>query len=223
MTAMTGPPAYWPLTGLRLTVALDGGEIELRLPDAADLSALAALAEAGVHDQDVQPFAVPWTDAEPAARALATMQYHWSAWGSWTPANWDLNLVVIARGAVVGTQGMAARDFAVLREVHTGSWLGRPFQGQGIGTAMRAAVLSLAFDGLGARCATSAAFEDNAASLAVSAKLGYEADGIEVHAIRGKAAVTRRLRLDGATWLAHHIARVRIEGLEPCLPLFGAL
>ena len=220
---MTGSPAYWPLTGLRLTVALDGGKVELRLPDAADLVALAALAEAGVHDPDVQPFAVAWTDAEPAARALATMQFHWSSWGAWTPANWSLNLVAVVGDTVAGTQGVEARDFAVLREVHTGSWLGQQFQGKGIGTAMRAAVLALAFDGLGARCAVSAAFEDNTASLAVSRKLGYEADGIALHAIRGKTAVTRRLRLDRETWLAHRTAQVRIEGLEPCLPLFGAL
>jgi RimJ/RimL family protein N-acetyltransferase len=61
-----------------------------------------------------------------------------------------LEFAVIRRGAVVGSQGVGGRDFAVLREVHTGSWLGRRYQGQGIGTQMRAAVLHMAFDGLGA-------------------------------------------------------------------------
>lgn len=73
----------------------------------------------------------------------------------------------------------------MLREVHTGSWLGRRYQGQGIGTQMRAAVLHLALDGLGAQRAVSAAFEDNPASLGVSRKLGYRDDGIEWHVVRG--------------------------------------
>ncbi len=42
---------------------------------------------------------------------------------------------------------------------------------------MRAAVLLLAFDHLGARTARSEAFADNPASLRVSEKLGYAPDG----------------------------------------------
>ena len=41
---------------------------------------------------------------------------------------------------------------------------------------MRAAVLHLAFDGLGARRAVSDAFEDNPGWLGVSRKLGYRDD-----------------------------------------------
>jgi RimJ/RimL family protein N-acetyltransferase len=44
---------------------------------------------------------------------------------------------------------VSGRDFAVLREVHTGSWLGQRYQGQGLGTEMRSAVLHLGFAGLG--------------------------------------------------------------------------
>ena len=40
-----------------------------------------------------------------------------------------------------------------MRTVGTGSWLGRPYQGRGIGKEMRGAVLALAFDGLGAEVA----------------------------------------------------------------------
>ena len=61
----------------------------------------------------------------------------------------------------------------------TGSWLGRSFQGRGIGTEMRAAVLELAFRGLGAATAESGALEGNAASARVSEKLGYRHDGLE--------------------------------------------
>ena len=229
------PPltSYWPIAGLRVRVtvgATDGSAstIELRLPDQEDLSALAALAEAGVHDPALQPFAVEWTDAEPAARAQSVLQYHWRCLGSWSPDEWTLNLVVLRDGAVVGTQGISAKNYRIVREVGTGSWLGRPYQGQGTGTAMRAAVLALAFDGLGADYALSEAFSDNPASLAVSRKLGYAEDGIERMAIRGRAAESRRLRIARAAWQTAGgasglgIGEVTIDGLEPCLQLFGA-
>jgi len=207
----------WPLADLWLQTP----ELELRWPSLADLEALADLAAAGVHDPEVQPFMVAWTDASPGERARGTLQYHWSSWGSWKPSDWMLELVVIRDGVVVGSQGVGGRDFPVLREVHTGSWLGRSYQGQGIGTQMRAAVLHLAFEGLGAQCAVSAAFEDNPASLGVSRKLGYRDDGIEWHLVRGRPALTRRLRLERAGWQASRTIPVQIHGLPPCLPLFG--
>ncbi len=135
--------------------------------------------------------------------------------------DWRLELAVVRDGVVVGTQGLAARDFAVLREVNTGSWLGRRHQGQGIGTEMRAAVLHLAFAGLGAEQATSGAFDDNPASLGVSRKLGYRDDGIERHVIRGRPATIRRLRLTRAGWLAARSLPVQIEGLEASRAFFG--
>lgn len=230
MTAIIGA-MYWPMTGLRLGIRLAAGpragQLELRLPDASDLMALAALAEAGVHDPAVQPFGNAWTDVEPAARARSVLQHHWRCLGSWEPADWTLNLVAVHGGTVVGTQGLGATDYAVVREVSTGSWLGRQYQGQGIGTAMRAAVLALAFDGLGAEFALSSAYTDNEASLTVSRRLGYADDGMTRHAIRGRPAQERRLRLDRESWRAARealrtsLGEVTIDGLEPCLPLFG--
>jgi len=207
----------WPLADLRLHTP----SLELRWPSLDDLDALADLAAEGVHDPDVQPFTAAWTDAEPDQRARSTLQFHWSRWASWQPSSWGLEFVVLHDGYVVGTQGMTASNFAVLREVSTGSWLGRRYQGQGIGTQMRAAVLHLAFSGLGAEYALSAAFEDNAASLAVSRKLGYRDDGLERHVVRGKPAATRRLRLSRADWQAAQSTPVDVVGLEPCLPDFG--
>ena len=212
---MTSP--YWPLSGLRVRTP----DLELRWPSLADLDALGGLAAEGVHDAGVQPFTVPWTDAPPASRARSVLQYHWSQWGSWQPTDWTLDLVAVRAGTIVGSQGLSGADFAVRREVSTGSWVGRRFQGQGIGTQMRAAVLHLAFEGLGAQSATSGAYQDNRASLAVSRKLGYADDGIERHTVRGQLAVLRRLRLDRPAWQAHRLVPVQIEGLAPCLPDFG--
>lgn len=208
---------WWPLTGLRLRTP----QLELRLPNETDLEALASLAVAGVHDDAVQPFAVAWTDVPPAERARSVLQYHWAQRGAWRPDKWSLDLAVLRDGVVVGTQGVSGADFARLREVSTGSWLGRRYHGLGIGTQMRAAVLHLAFAGLGASYALSGAFADNAASLGVSRKLGYQHDGVERIVRRGEPATSIRLRLDKDTWDASHSIPVQVEGLAPCLPFFG--
>lgn len=182
------------------------------------LAELADLAAAGVHDPAVQPFVAEWTDVPAAERARGVLQWHWRMAGQWRPENWSLNLVAIAGGRVVGTQSLDATDFATLREVGTGSWLGRAAQGQGYGTEMRAAVLEFAFDGLGAEHATSEAFADNHASYAVSRKLGYADDGIARHVVRGVPIVGRRLRLTRAEWRCP--VPVRIEGLDECRAMF---
>jgi RimJ/RimL family protein N-acetyltransferase len=208
---------WWPLADLRLRTP----RLELRLPSEDDLDALACLAATGVHDPAVQPFTVAWTDVSPAERARSTLQYHWSQRAAWKPEKWALDLVVVHADTVVGMQGISAHDFAVLREVSTGSWLGLAHHGRGIGTEMRAAVLHLAFAGLGAQYATSGAFTDNVSSQAVSRKLGYADDGIERHVRRGQPGTVHRLRLDRQTWQATHTVPVTIHALEPCLPMFG--
>ncbi|WP_155981344.1 GNAT family N-acetyltransferase [Nocardia sp. BMG111209] len=209
--------AYWPLAGLRVRTP----RLELRIPDSAELGVLARLAAAGVHDPAVQPFAVPWTDAEPEERARRVLRWHWRCWADWRVDEWTLNFVVLRDGEVVGSQAISAKDFSICSEVHTGSWLGSAHHGRGIGTEMRAAVLELAFARLGAGSAVSAAFEDNLGSQGVSRKLGYEHDGLAMHAVRGKPAVMRRLRLTRVRWEAHRSIPVKVAGLEECLPLFG--
>jgi len=212
---MTSP--HWPLAGLRLRTP----RLELRWPSLEDLDRLVALAAAGVHDPQVQPFSAAWTDVAAAELPARSLRFFWSQWASWEPANWELSFAVVHQGDVVGVQALKAADFAILREVHTGSWIGRRYQGRGIGTEMRAAVLSLAFDDLHAEHARSTAHSDNAASLGVSRKLGYVDDGVDHLVVRGHAIKARRLLLDRATWQARRPLRVRVSGLELCLPWFG--
>ncbi len=208
----------WPLFGLVLRTP----RLELRLPSLEQLAALGELADEGVHDPTLMPFTTPWTDQPPGARGRAVVQYQWGQWSALTPARWTLGFAVLEAGEPVGMQDAGGTDFAVTREVHTGSWLGRRHHGRGIGTEMRAAVLHLAFAGLGAEYATSAAATDNPASLAVSRKLGYAEDGIERIAVRGALSEHVRLRLDRAAWAAHRTVPVEIEGLEPCRPVLSA-
>jgi RimJ/RimL family protein N-acetyltransferase len=208
---------HWPLYGLRLRTP----RLELRLPALEELDALAQLSAEGVHDPRSMPFAVPWTDLPSAERARGVMQFHWRTLGNWTAQDWDLNLSVFLDGAVVGTQGMGARDFAVLSEVHTGSWLGQRYQGQGIGTEMRAAVLHLAFAGLNAESAVTAALTDNPASSAVSRKLGYQPNGLVRRRVRDALGYEQRFALDRERWEQCRSLPVEMAGLAPCLPLFG--
>jgi RimJ/RimL family protein N-acetyltransferase len=209
----------WPLFGLVLRTP----RLELRLPSLEQLAALAELAGQGVHDRAEMPFLVPWTDLPPGPRGRSVMQYQWRQWGELSPERWTLEFAVLAGGEPVGIQGVGGTEFAVTREVHTGSWLGRRHHGRGIGTEMRAAVLHLAFAGLGADWAVSSALSGNAASIGVSRKLGYADDGISVQAVRGQRRTDHRFRIDRQTWAARQTVPVEIEGLEPCRELLGSV
>lgn len=208
---------HLPLVGLRLTTP----NLELRLPTFEELSELGELAVDGIHDPDTMPFGVPWTDAPKEALARNVILFNLAELGAWTPERWTLNLVVFRDGVVVGTQGMRGRRIAISGEVSTGSWLGQRYQRQGIGTEMRAAVLELAFTGLGVAEAVSEAWTDNPASLGVSRKLGYHPDGASREIVRDQLAIHHRLRLTRAAWESHRTIPVKIDGLTPCLPMFG--
>jgi len=194
----------------------------LRLPSFEQLGELAQLAFEGVHDPAVMPFGVPWTDAAPEDRARATMQWHWKHLSQLSAEDWTLPFIVFEEGTVVGVQEIKAEKFAVCREVHTGSWLGREHQGRGIGTQMRAAVLHLAFAELGAEWATTTAFEDNGPSNGVTRRLGYEFDGCEISERRGKPARQNRYRLSRERWERQERIQVEVKGLDACRPLLGA-
>ncbi|WP_326603860.1 MULTISPECIES: GNAT family N-acetyltransferase [unclassified Streptomyces] len=208
---------HWPLYGLRIRTP----RLELRLPDLELLDDLSTVAADGVHAPDTMPFTVPWTDGPPAERGRGVYQHVLGTVANWSVRNWVLSLAVLHEGKVVGRQDLGAADFAVTGEVSTGSWLGLAHQGQGIGTEMRAAVLHLAFAGLGARTATSSAMTDNPRSLGVSRRLGYLPDGLEVAALRGAPVTLQRLRIDRDRWAEHRTVDVRIEGLDACRKDFG--
>ena len=218
MGARTTLTDAWPLFGLRLRTE----RLVLRLPTDDHLVQLTALARAGIHPPDDMPFGVAWSTIPSPAFERSFMQYHWSMRGLWSPAKWSLNLVTLFDGDPIGTQGIDAEAFAVHRTVSTGSWLGKAFQGRGFGTEMRAAVLGFAFDGLGARVAESSAFLDNAASNAVSRKLGYEPNGFGSLAPEGVARETQRFRMTEAQWRSRQRPALAIVGLEACRELFGA-
>jgi RimJ/RimL family protein N-acetyltransferase len=211
------PHPLWPLFDLRICTP----RLELRYPADDDIVELANLAATGIHDKDDMPFSVPWTRRASPQLERGTLQFHWLRRAEWAPARWALPCVVVSEGVVVGAQEIVADNFAIRRQVATGSWVGRAYQGRGIGKEMRAAVLHLAFAGLGAQRAFSSAFEDNPASLAVSRALGYEENGDELQVREGKVARMIRLKLTRERWSEAERDDIKIHKLEPCLELFG--
>ena len=206
----------WPLWGLVVRTP----RLELRPDDDVGLLELAEEALLGVHPKDEMPFFEPWTDAPEDQLATNLLQFHWKQRSEFTPESWSVNFLVRSEGRVVGTQQLSARGFATVREVTSGSWVGQRHQGNGYGSEMRAAVLMLAFDHLGATQARSASFEDNPASLAVSHKLGYVADGTERRQRRGERAQLRRLVLTRERFEEKRPEwDVDVTGLSECRPM----
>ncbi|HWW54698.1 MAG TPA: GNAT family protein [Acidimicrobiales bacterium] len=208
---------HWPFFELRIRTP----RLELRPDWDEGLAALAEVAGAGIHDPATMPFFEPWSDlASGGPIERSVLQWSWRQRAELTPDKWRLCFIVSLDGEVVGTQGIEAEHFATCRVVETGSWLGRRFQGQGLGKEMRAAVLHLAFAGLGAVQARSGAFHDNAASLAVSRALGYQSNGERIKLRRDKPDRLLELVLTRAAWEKHRwTAPIEVDGLEACLPL----
>src|SRR5207248_9355876 len=127
----------WPLFDLRLETP----RLVLRPMTDDDLSGMVDAIDAGIHDPELMPFSIPFTDQEPAARRLSSVQYVWGCRANWSTDAWELPFGVFRDEKAIGVQGVTAKRFLLMREVETGSWLTQAEQGQGYGKEMRAAVL----------------------------------------------------------------------------------
>ncbi|HWU47427.1 MAG TPA: GNAT family protein [Humibacter sp.] len=197
MKASSALASLWPAAG----VVARSGNVELRWMDDELIVELAHLATRGVHDANRMPFMRPWTRGTPEQVMRSVLTHQWATRLAVGPGAFRLNCAVLVDGIVVGSQGAGAKDWQVLRIASTGSWLGREFQGQGIGTRMRMLILHLLFEGLGAAEATTGAFADNPASNAVSRKVGYYSDGTEEVDREGAPALHNRYRMPRYRWL----------------------
>lgn len=217
MSALVG---LWPTYGLRLTTP----RLELHLPSESELAALAQLAADGVHAPGERPFLTPWTEGTAEERARDVLTSYWWGLSEWTVDSWELCLGVFLRtGESLGMVTLRARDFTIVREVSTFSWLGIAHQSQGYGTEARTAVLALAFDHLGATDATTAVFPDNHRSQGVSRKLGYLPDGITRDRRGDEVLVSDRLRLTADRWAARpRDVEVVVQGLDAARGMFTA-
>ncbi len=213
---MTTIADIYPALGLRITA----GPLELRGISDDDIAALALLAGRGIHPPDRMPFSTPWTDAPASELPLRFARYHWGNRVSFSPEHWVLDLAVAWEGQVAGTQGFHAHDYLLTRTGETGSWLGQEYQGRGIGTRMRQAMCAFLFDHLEAQEISSGAFVDNPASLAVSRKVGYRANGLRRMVRRpGEWQVNQALILTPETFVRG--PEITVEGLGPVRRLIG--
>jgi RimJ/RimL family protein N-acetyltransferase len=212
------PTSFWPLFDLVVRTP----RLEMRLLREDEFGALIALIDAGIHDPATMPFTTPFTDVPAPRRGRESAQWWWRQRAEWSPEKWSLAGAVFVDGQVVGVQDMMAERFALLRSVETASWLGRAYQGQGLGKEMRQAVLHLAFEGLGAEEAHSGAFSDNVASLATSRSVGYVDNGETRAPRRDTADRLLKLRMDRATWQDRRRDDIEIIGLDGCLDMFIA-
>ncbi|HUZ82050.1 MAG TPA: GNAT family N-acetyltransferase [Gaiellaceae bacterium] len=202
-----------PLTRLRLRTP----RLELRIATAAELRKLFDVAERGIHDPGVMPFGVAWTDNLDEESFVA---HHTGKLAAFRGEDWAVAFVAFDESGPVGVQELRGERFAEHRIVDTGSWLGASWQGRGLGTEMRTAVLAFAFDGLGAERATSGAIQGNLASLGVSRKLGYEVVGAHSVSPRGVSVDHADLELSRDRFIAP--VPVEISGIGGLPPLFGA-
>lgn len=168
--------------------------------------------------------------AEAVARQVTSLQAYWRNRGAWTPEDWCLTFGAWLRpgeagspaARLVGTQTIEGADFSRLRVVDSASMLLPEYRGKGFGKQMRRGVLTLAFGHLGAATAVSGAWHDNPASLGVSRSLGYEDNGVDMHARGESADVMQRVRLTRETWERGGLnAGIEVAGVEAALPFFG--
>jgi RimJ/RimL family protein N-acetyltransferase len=209
---------YWPLFDLSIRTP----RLELRYPDDELVLQSVELSKRGIHDPGWMPFGVPWTDTPSPAFERSSFQHHWQNRATLTADKWNLPFVVLIDGEPVGLQGCHADDFGKTRVAHTGSWLGRAFQGQGIGKEMRAAVLHFLFEGLGADRCLSGAWHDNKPSLGVSRALGYVENGEDIVLRRDAPDRQIRLLLTREVWEARRRDDIEIIGLDACRDMLVA-
>jgi RimJ/RimL family protein N-acetyltransferase len=210
-------PRLWPLFGLSLST----DRLALEPVTDSDIDELASVARAGVHESGAQPFGNLWTDRQGRDFENRFAQYFWSQRARWSVDSWVLPFAIRYGGRLIGVQQIQADEFAVLRTVSTASWLGSSFQGSGLGTEMRAAVLSFAFDALGAEAAISGAYDYNLGSIRVSEKLGYARNGVRLDDVRGKPVQAVLFRLTRETWADNPPLVAQVRGLESCRDMFG--
>ncbi len=209
--------SLWPIFNLTLRTE----RLVLRPPLDDELAELAAVARRGVHEPGVRPFGNLWTERPEEVWDSGFVQYFWAQRANWRPDAWDLPFAVFLDGRPVGVQQLRGLSFRILRDIGTGSWLSRELQGKGIGTEMRAAVLSFAFSYLGAELAHSGAYFTQQGSIGVSRKLGYKENGVRRDRVADESSDAILFRLTREDWLAQRRPVVTVEGLRPCLPLLG--
>lgn len=217
MSARDALTAVWPLYGLTITTP----QLELRLPVAEEIAALAQVAAQGIQPPGEPHFQGDWLYEGSPRVERNLLQSLAGDIANWDADDWSLGLAAFHDGQPIGLQHIFSKHFAATRGFGTGVWLGLVYQGQGLGTEMGRAALKLGFDSLGGQESYIGAWSDNRASLRMMEKLGFQHNG-QYRQLRGGLGVEdRRMRLPRERWRADEHPDIMVDGLAPCLEMFG--
>ncbi|AKU16957.1 GNAT family N-acetyltransferase [Luteipulveratus mongoliensis] len=202
----------YPLLDVRISTP----KLELRGATDELLDELAEVVRAGKTHAEPAPYDDPMSfyEIDPDVRVAKWLQAVWRRRGKVEPDAWRLNFIVMVDGRAVGEQTLSGVQFSTLGTVASFSWLSVDERGRGLGHEMRAAILHLAFEGLGAKEAGSDAFVDNESSNAISRGLGYEPNGSEWATRQGDPALLNRWKLTRPTWEQHRRDDIQLHDLE---------
>lgn len=207
----------YPLLDVRVstpTLELHGATDDL-------LDHLADVVRAGQAHADPAPYDDPMSfyENDPDLRVATWLRAIWRGRGKVEADAWRLYFVVVVDGRPVGMQDLIGVSFSTFGTVTSFSWLSADQRGRGLGHEMRAAILHLAFDGLGAKEASSDAFVDNHGSNAISRDLGYEPNGSDWATRQGEPAPLNRWRLTRDAWERRRRDDIRLHNVAACRAL----
>jgi RimJ/RimL family protein N-acetyltransferase len=207
----------YPLLDVRVSTPT----LELRGATDDLLDQLADVVRSGGTSADPAPYDDPMSfyEPDPDLRVASWLRAIWRGRGRVEADAWRLYFVVVVDGQPVGMQDLIGVSFATFGTVTTFSWLSADQRGRGLGHEMRAAILHLAFDGLGAKEASSDAFVDNDGSNAISRDLGYEPNGSDWATRQGEPAPVNRWRLTRNIWEQRRRDDIRLHNVDPCRAL----
>jgi RimJ/RimL family protein N-acetyltransferase len=208
----------WPVFGLRIVTP----DLLLRPMTEADLAEVAdKLPDDVTLDPSLRRFPTLSTGA---ARRTAVHQGYWRSLGTWTTDEWQLPLVVLLAGELIGVQTLEGTRFQATRTVDSASHLSAAVRGRGLGRQMRRGILTFAFDQLGAERAITSAWHHNRASLGVSRRLGYRVIGQTEEPSDSRPGTDTMVHLElrrGAWQTGQHADGIEVHGFDGCAPYFG--
>lgn len=152
-------------------VSIHVGELTLRVLRDSDIAAIHGVTAAEIFGEPLPEHTFPWLKEKPDP------SFRWAHRADMSPEEWSLDFGVHLDGEVIGSVDLRAKNFPHNHEVETGSWIYHRLQGRGIGTQIRHAAAVFCFEHLGACQLRSECDPGNAASQAVSRKLGYTING----------------------------------------------
>ncbi len=216
---MTESSSLYPPLNVRVVTP----RLELRGATDEMLERLAPLVAEGKATAEPAPWDDPssFYTEDPELRVQQWMRGVWRGRGTLRPDAWRLYFVVMVDGEAVGSQDITGNDFDAFGTVETTSWVSSDVRQRGIGTEIRAAILHLAFEGLGAQEAHSEAGVENHGSNGISQRLGYEPNGMSWATHQDQPVLGQRWRLLRERWEADRRDDIQLFGVQACREALG--